>query len=196
MATQGSIVALPSESGIVDVAPSREGQQALGIRRPPGECAHPRSVHRERGIVHELVLAEPRQPLLQGLHAAVVVDGQGECVDQTRDGSRLTRGVAVCDRLLRQLVCDAPVHCTAIESGNHIRLAPLELVPQKLAEQMVIAIPLTVPVEGHDEAVLPRELLEHFRRIRRLEHRVTEAAAHAIQDRGAQQEPLLLGGQP
>ncbi len=41
----------------------------------------------------------------------------------------------------------------AVERGHDVRLAALELVPQQLPEQVVVAVPLASPVEGHHEAV-------------------------------------------
>ncbi len=130
--------------------------------------------------MRQLVLAEPREPLIGGLDSAVVVDRQYESLDQTGNGAFLARGVAVGDRLLRQVVRDAPAHRAAAELSHHVRLGLLELGPQQLAEQMVVAIPLASPVEGHDEAVRARELLERACRPRRLEHGVAETAAHAM----------------
>ena len=77
-------------------------------------------------------------------------------------------------------------------SAGTLGLAALELVPQQLAEEVVVAIPLARPVERHHEAVRARERLERVRRPRRLEHGVAETAAHTIQDRGVLEE-LRLG---
>ena len=64
----------------------------------------------ECGVPHQLVIAEPPQPLLQGLHPAVVVHRQRKGVDQAGDGVGLTRGVPVDDRRFGQVVGDAPGH--------------------------------------------------------------------------------------
>ncbi len=118
VATQGSIVALPSESGIAEVAPSARASQRSASVGPSRQRADPGSVDGERRIPRQLVVAEPPEPLLQGLHAAVVVERQGEGVDQAGDGVRLARGVPVDDRRLGQVVGDAPGHRAAVERGH------------------------------------------------------------------------------
>ena len=176
--------------------PVGESEPPLGLCRPPRQRADPGSVDGERGVPRQLVVAEPAEPLLQGLHPAVVVERQRKGVDQAGDGVRLAGSVPVDDRRLRQVVGDAPGHRATVERGHHVRLAALELVPQQLAEQVVVAIPLAAPVERHHEAVRTLERLERVCRPRRLEHGVAEAAAHAIQHRGVLEELRLGRRQP
>ena len=196
VATHGSIVALPSESGIFEVGPVGEGEPALSLLGSPRQRAPPGSKDGERGVLHELVVAEPPEPLLQRLQAAVVVERRTKGVDQAGDGVRLARCLPVADRLLGQIVGDAPGHRTSVERRHHLRLGPLELVPEELAEEVVVAVPLAPPVERHDEAVCALERLERVRRPRRLEHGVAESAAHPLQDRRVLEEPRLSFRQP
>ena len=81
-----------------------------------------------------------------------------------------------------------PGHRTTVERRHHLGLASLELVPEELAEEVVVAVPLAPAVERHHEAVCALERLERVRRPRRLEHGVAETAAHALQDRGVLEE--------
>ena len=83
-----------------------------------------------------------------------------------------------------------------VQLGHHVRLAPLELVPQQLAEQVVVAIPLAPPVEPHDEAVRALECVERLCRPRRLEHGVAEPAGHTLQHRRVLEKGRLGGRQP
>ena len=176
--------------------PVGESEPPFGICRPARQRAHPGSKNGERGVAPQLVIAEPPQPLLQGLDPAVVVDGQGKGVDQARDGVRLTRSVPVDDRRLVEVVGDAPGHRPTVEFAAPLRLAALELVPQQLAEQVVVAIPLASPVERHHEAVRTLERLERVCRARRLEHGVAEPAGHPVQHRGVLEEVRLGRRQP
>ena len=176
--------------------PVGEGEPALSVLGSPRQRTPPGSIDGERGVVHKLVVAEPPEPLLHGLQAAVVVERRTEGVDQAGDGVRLA---ALLDRSrppprAGRWRRTRPSH--GVERGHHIRLAPLELVPQQLAEQVVVAIPLAPPVEGHHEAVRARERLEHACRPRRLEHGVAKTAAHAIQDRCVLEELRLGRRQP
>ena len=141
--------------------PVSESEPALGICGPARQRADPGTDNGECGVSPQLVIAEPSEPLLQGLHPAVVVDRQGKGVDQAGDGVRLTRSVPVDDRRLVEVVGDAPRHRPTVEFGHHVRLAALELGAQQLAEQVVVAIPLASSVERHHEAVPALERLEY-----------------------------------
>ena len=196
VATHGSIVALPSGERDRRGGSVGEREPPLGLGGPRREHAEPCSGDRQRGVPPQLVLAEPPQPLLQGLHAAVVVQRQRERIDQAGDGVRLARRVPVDDRRLGQVVVDAPRHRPPVQRAHDLGLAALELVPQQLAEQVVVAIPLAPPVERDQEAVGALERLERVRRPRRLEHRVTQRAAHPIEHRGVHEEPRLRLRQP
>ena len=153
-----------------------ESEPPLCLCRPSRQRSDPGSNDRKGGVSPQLVIAEPAQPLLQGLHTAVVVHRQCQGVDKAGDGIHLTRGVPVLDRRFGQVVRDAPVHRPAVECGHAIRLAALQLVAQQLAEQVVVAIPLALPVERHDEAVPVLQRLERVGGPRRLQHDVAKTA--------------------
>ena len=87
------------------------------------------------------------------------MERQRHDVEQACNGVRLAGFVTVDDRFLGHIVRDAPGHCASVECGNDIRLGTSELIPEQLAEQVVVAIPLAAPVEGDDEAVRMLERL-------------------------------------
>ena len=176
--------------------PIGEREPSLGIGRPPGQRAHPGAEDGDRGEPHQVVVVEPLEPLLEGLQAPAVVEPQCEPGDQPGDGGRLARGLAVEDRRLQQVIGHAPGHRAGVERGHRLGLAALELAPQELAEQVVVAVPLASPVERHDEAVRAHERLERRRGPRGLEHRVAEAAAHPLEHRRVREEPGLGLRQP
>ncbi len=161
--------------------PIGEGEPPLGLGRPPGQRAEPGAEDGERGEPYQVGLVEPCEPPLEGLHAPAVVEGLAELVDQRGDGGRLARGLSVEDRRLRQPIGRAPGHRAGVERGHHLGLAALELASQKLAEHVVVAVPLASPVERHDEAVRAHERLERRRGLRGLERRVAEVAAHPLE---------------
>ena len=175
--------------------PVCESQQPLCIVGPPGQYAEPRSVDGEYRMLHQLVLAEPLQPLARGLHPAVEVERQHEAFEQVGDGARLARRLPVDDRFLRQAVGDAPRHRATVQLGQQVRLAPLELVAQELAEQVVVAIPLAPPVKSYDEAVRALERVECVCRPSRLEHRIAERTRQALQHRRVLEEGCVRGWQ-
>ena len=174
-------MALPSDSGIVDVAPSaRASHCSASAGRPVSARTQPPTTA-SAGISPQLVIAEPAQPLVQGLQTAVVVHRQSQGVDQASDRIHLPRRVPILDRRFWQVVGDAPVHRPTVERGHGIRLAAHELIAQQLAEQVVVAIPLALAVEWHDEAISMLQRLERVGGPRRLQHDVAKTTAHAIE---------------
>ena len=55
--------------------------------------------------------------------------------------------MGVGERLARRAVPLAPICCPLQVHGQQVRVAPLELRTEEIAEQMVVAIPLAVIVE-------------------------------------------------
>ena len=196
VATQGSIVALPSESAIAEVAPSASASHRSASDGPPRQRADPGSVDGEGRVPHQVLIGEPPQPLVDGLRPPVVMERQHERVEQAREDVHLSGRVRVRDRLLRQVVGDAPGHRPAVERSDRVRFAALELGAQQLAEEMVIAVPLALAVERDHEAVRALEPLELICRSCRLEHRIAQRAAHALQHRRVLEEARLLRRQP
>ena len=84
----------------------------------PRQARTPGSVDGECRVLHQLVIAEPAEPLLHGLHSAVGAERQDEGVEQAGDGVRFTRGVPIADRRLGKVVGDAPDHRPAVEHGH------------------------------------------------------------------------------
>src|ERR1700743_1697857 len=58
---------------------------------------------------------------------------------------------------------------------------------------MVVAIPATGKVQGHQEQIFTLDRLENGRRTRSLQDRIAQRAAEPAQYRGAQQEVTELG---
>ena len=100
------------------------------------------------------------------------------------------RGGGVLDRVLDEPVRTAPGRRAATQ---HRRLLAPELQLQKLAEQMVIAVPLPARVQGDQEHVRARELREHRGRVLAAEDRVAQLGREPSQHRGAQQKVPGLG---
>ena len=75
-----------------------------------------------------------------------------------------------------------------MELDDELRLTTLELGPQHVAKEVVIAVPATVVVERDDEQVRVLERREHLCRVRPTEHCVAERPRHPIEDGRAHQE--------
>ena len=64
------------------------------------------------------------------------------------------------DRGLGIAIGLVPVGRAAVQVGHELRLVGLELVPQELADEWVVAEPAALGVERHEEGALVRERLE------------------------------------
>jgi hypothetical protein len=114
-----------------------------------------------------------------------------------RDAAGLTEIAALVridERLVRRSVQLAPTRRPPPVQGEQLRVATIELPPQEIAEQMVVAVPLAVIVDRHDEGVRPSEGLERRGRVGRAEHRIAQGRRHALEDRCPEQEALEMLG--
>ena len=128
IATQGAIVALPSESGSPRWRP-RRGKPPLGLCRAPGPRANPGAVEGERGTAparrgRTSQATPPRSPCARRNTTARPAGRPG------RPGWRSRRRHGVTDRLLGQIVGHAPGHRAAVELRDCFGVATLELVSQ------------------------------------------------------------------
>jgi hypothetical protein len=69
-------------------------------------------------------------------------------------------------------------------------VAPLELGAKEIAEQMVVAVPLPMAVQGNDERVGAREGLQRISCVIDAEHGVAQRGRHPVEDRRPEQELL------
>jgi hypothetical protein len=71
-----------------------------------------------------------------------------------------------------------------------------QLALQQLAEEAVIAVPLSPTIEWHDEQVVVLQLLEEIRRSPIAKDSVAQRAAHPVQYRGAGAAASRLAADP
>ena len=85
-----------------------------------------------------------------------------------------------------------------MQQRDQVRLAPGQLQAQQLGEQVVVAVPVAVVVEGDQEQVGLLQLGQQLGRPLGLQHRVAQRPRQPLQDRGADHEAaqrLGLAGQ-
>ena len=88
---------------------------------------------------------------------------------------------------------ETPLARLAAQPGDRVGLAPLELGPEELAEELVVAIPLAAIVLGRDEEVLVGQAREHRLSVAPAGDGVAEGRREMLHHRGAQQEVLGVG---
>ena len=100
--------------------------------------------------------------------------------------------VRVGERLVRASVQLAPICCPLQVHGEQLRMATVELRPEEIAEQVVVAVPPAAIVERDDERIRTRQGLERIGRVVRAEHRIAQGWRHPVEDRRAEQERLEI----
>ena len=80
--------------------------------------------------------------------------------------------------------------------GLQVRLIQPKLVPEKLGEEMVVAVPLAPVVEGHQEQIRCLDLAQDLRRAVGLGHRIAKRSVEPVEKRCDQQELAQLVGLP
>ena len=94
------------------------------------------------------------------------------------------------DCLGDQAVLLVPAARTQVQGRDQRGSSLLQPLAQGFGEQAVVAIPLSLLVEGHQEQVGPLQEVEHGLAPILLPHGITEWRAQSIQDAGLQQEIL------
>ena len=75
-----------------------------------------------------------------------------------------------------------------MQRTDELGLTTLQLGPQQVAEQVMVPIPLAVPVECDEQKVRVRERFQDCIRARAVEHRIAEPPAHSIEHGCSRQE--------
>ena len=88
----------------------------------------------------------------------------------------------VVDRQVGHVVRLVPLGGADMKSTDELWLTTLQLGAQQVAEQVVVPVPLAVPVEGDEQQVRVCERLQHRARAGGVEHRIAQRPAQA--DRG------------
>ena len=117
---------------------------------------------------------QPGEPAFDGRGAPALIGRERTTRHQARHAVDIAGGLRVPDRGLRLPVRLAPARRTSEQLRDELRLASLELRPQQLLEEMVVAIPLLVAVQRNHEMVRALERRELCRRVARCEHGVAE----------------------
>lgn len=110
----------------------------------------------------------------------------------------LDRGVDVAGRgrvfgrIDNQACVAIPGAGPSVQNRHHVSIGRGELVLQQLAEQLVVAVPLALRVERHEQRVRTFQLRQQRGRARTIEHRVAQVTAHTVEDRGLQEERAQL----
>ena len=170
---------------------------ALGLGRPAEQGEDERAVHGDRRVpLDQAALLEPLHPAQHRVHAAARPDRLHHLQDQPRDQVGVAGGLGVVDGQLGQVVGLAPGGRADVERPGLPGLTALQLGPEQLPEQVVVAVPAVVPVQRHQQEVRPLQRLQHPARPAGVQDGVAQRPAQAVQYRRAGEERHQLRGEP
>jgi hypothetical protein len=104
-------------------------------------------------VFDQTLVLEPRQPSEDGVDPPAGVGGDHQAGDQPGHPVGVAGGLGMVDGQLRQPVGLTPGRCPGVQAMDQLGLAPLQLGLEQLPEQMVVAVPLPVPVQRHQQQV-------------------------------------------
>jgi hypothetical protein len=172
------------------------GSPPLGGGRVAAECLDPGPQHGHRGILlDQPAVVEPVEPALDGGQPTAAVDGNGDLLHASGDQVGIAGINRIVDRGLGQAMALAPVGRPESQLAHQLGLGALQLLTQQLLEQVMVAVPLPLAVQGDDEQVGALKRCKDRCRPAGIKDRVAQRPRQAIQHRGSGQELDLGRGQ-
>ena len=140
------------------------------------------------------VVRQPSDPAPEGpvlpLPAGL---GQG-ALDEVRRVLDVVAGDRVCDRVIGAAVFGVPPSRRAVQTLHTVGLLAGEPGPQRVGEEVVVAVPPPLLIEGNDEQVGALEDREHVVSVVPAGERVAQRAGQLAEDRRVEQEGAHLFG--
>ena len=156
----------------------------LRLRRPALNRGDERAEHRDRRVpVERSMPLQPVEPALDGRDATALVHRLSPTLDQPRDPGDVPCFLRVPDRRLRLPVRLTPVGGANEEAGDKVRLGSDQLRSEQLLEEMVVAVPLSIAVQRHQEQVGARQRLQNLARSRSLRGPRRRAVRTSVRER-------------
>jgi hypothetical protein len=108
--------------------------------------------------------------------------------DKVHGPGGVAGGERVTDRLVRRPGQPMPGARARVQGRPDVRLGPGQLTSKRLREEMVIAVPLPIVIERHEEEVLPLEDVDDLRRVGGADDGVAQRRAVPAENGGAREE--------
>ena len=138
----------------------RAARRSASAGRPQIVASSAPSTATSRVALERPVCLQPLEPALGGRDAAALIDRSRTLLDQSRHAVDVAGLLRVADRPLRLSVRLAPVGRSREEAWHEIRFGARQLGSEQFLEQVVVAVPLPVTVQRHQEQVGPRQRLQ------------------------------------
>ena len=173
--------------------------QNMGQVEEPSIPGHPGCHERQIRVCRNCLCREHAEHAFVELPLFSVHQGMAVLGHQADSGRRFVPPQRVLQRLLKQALSGIPGAGPSMEPRDLAGRVPL-LQPalQEAAEEMVVAIPAALVVQGHGEQIVLLQPLQprlsvHFG-VSVPDQRFAQRAAHPVEDRGLQEEVRDGGG--
>jgi len=114
-------------------------------------------------------------------------------LDKVRGRLDVLCGNGVLQCFLGQAVSQAPAGGTVPQHRDQATIQAFQFRHQHVTEQVVVAVPLSPPIQRHQEQVRPGQIGQRRASPFQVEYRLAQRSAHPLQHRGPGQErPLPL----
>jgi hypothetical protein len=162
---------------------------AFGRHRLTDQGLQPGPEHGHRPVASQQPLVlEPAKPAAGGIHPPGAVGGQGQPPDQPGDPIGVPGGLGMVDRRLRQPVGLAPGGRPGVQHWDQLGLTPAQLGGEQLLEQMVVAIPAALAIQGDQQQVGLLQPGQDLSGSGGVQDPIARRPAHPLQHRRAGQE--------
>ena len=151
----------------------------------------PRLDQTQAAVVHDIAARELVHPPRDRFPLAGVRERQPVSVDQLGSRVELSSSRQVSDRLGHHPGLEKPTPGQTMEVSRAPRLSALELVPQQLAEQLVVPIPLMPWVEGNQEVIRTLDPVKHRPALGRARDGVAQRRTELVEHARVKQEVHL-----
>ncbi len=172
-----------------------QGEPALGIAQPPLHARHLAAGHARQSVAgaehrpgaHQIV-GQLFEPAKQHCELASQADGRQHQLDQVSGVGQIAGSQGMPDRGGKIVAALVPGARPPVQNRDSFWLALMQMRPQDVGEEMVIAIPLPGVIEGDDEQVAALQEAQPVLCIVAAGDGIAQRSAQPVEDAGLQQK--------
>ena len=169
------------------------GEQRLDLGQAPAVEGRPYARQPQSRVALDELGGQARQPARHRRELAAVEAHEPVQGDELGGRRQVPGGEAVVDGVLDVAARTVPRGGARVQLARVPRPLDLEHVAQDLAEEVVVAVPAAMVVEGDQRQVRVLEPLEAGRAVLAAGHDVAQRRRQALEDRGLEQEVAGVG---
>ena len=153
-----------------------------------GDHEHVSEEDTEQRAAPDNLVGQCLHPAEQDRFLPVAADRRHRQLHEVGRAIEVPRSQSVPDRLLSRVMCLVPAAGAQVQQRNQVRRLGEQARAQHVGEQVVVAVPLPLVVQGHEEEVGPLQGPEHVVAVITAGDGVTQRPGEPVEDRCVQQE--------